>query len=108
GDGRNPALPDTNPLTQTPLPLFRCPSNQAPDLNDVRLNFPLSNYRAVAGPVDYPIFFANLDMGGVMFQNSKIRIIDVADGTSNTLVVGECLFDKQVDKRAAIWPGMGV
>jgi len=78
----------------------------APDLNDVRLNFPMSNYRAVAGPTYYGEFIANKDLGGVMFQNSKIRIIDVTDGTSNTLVVGECLFDKHVEKRAAIWPGM--
>jgi len=106
GDGQNPAAPDTNPPTQTPLRLFRCPSNAAPDLNDVRLNFPMSNYRAVAGALDYPIFFANIDMGGVMFQNSKVRIMDITDGTSNTLIIGECVFDKVVDKRAAIWPGM--
>ncbi len=106
GDGQNPALPSANIYTQTALPLFRCPSNMAPDLNDVRLNFPMSNYRAVAGPTYYEVFIANKDLGGVMFQNSKIRIIDVTDGTSNTLVVGECLFDKHVEKRAAIWPGM--
>jgi prepilin-type N-terminal cleavage/methylation domain-containing protein/prepilin-type processing-associated H-X9-DG protein len=106
GDGQNPALPSTNTYTQTPLPLFRCPSNMAPDLNDARLNFPMSNYRAVAGPTYNQFFYANKDLGGVMFQNSKIRIIDITDGTSNTLIVGECLFDKLVDKRAAIWPGM--
>jgi prepilin-type N-terminal cleavage/methylation domain-containing protein/prepilin-type processing-associated H-X9-DG protein len=108
GDGRNPAQPDTNPDTQTPLRLFHCPSDNAPDLNDVRLNFAMSNYRAVVGPIDLTLlpFTANLDGGGVLFQNSKIRIIDVTDGTSNTLAVGECIFDKHVDKRAAIWPGM--
>jgi prepilin-type N-terminal cleavage/methylation domain-containing protein/prepilin-type processing-associated H-X9-DG protein len=106
GDGNNPASPKTNPYTQTPLPVFLCPSDQAPDLNDVRLNFAMSNYRAVAGPITYPFFVANQDMGGVLFQNSKIRITDIPDGTSNTLIVGECIFDRTVDKRAAIWPGM--
>jgi prepilin-type processing-associated H-X9-DG protein len=28
-------------------------------------------------------------MGGVMYQNSHVRITDVTDGTSNTTVVGE-------------------
>jgi prepilin-type N-terminal cleavage/methylation domain-containing protein/prepilin-type processing-associated H-X9-DG protein len=106
GDGQNPALPSTNAFTQTRLPLFRCPSDTGPDLNDIRLNFAMSNYRAVAGPIAYPTFLTNQDMGGVLFQNSKIRITDIPDGTSNTLALGECLFDKQVDKRAAIWSGM--
>jgi prepilin-type N-terminal cleavage/methylation domain-containing protein len=104
GNGANPALP--NASTQTPLPLFRCPSDTGPDLNPVRLNFAMSNYRAVAGPITYPYFYVNQDMGGVMFQNSRIRISDVTDGTSNTLALGECKFDQLTGKRAAIWAGM--
>ena len=109
GDGANPALPTTNPWTQTPLSLFRCPSDTGPDLNDLRLNFAMSNYRAVAGPLDVQTGFyytPNMDMGGVMFQNSRIRIIDVTDGTSNTLALGECMYDKAMGRKAAIWPGM--
>jgi prepilin-type processing-associated H-X9-DG protein len=104
GNGANPALPDS--YTQTKLTLYRCPSDIGPDLNPIRLNHALSNYRAVAGPITYPIFIVNKDMGGVMFQNSKIRITDVTDGTSNTLAVGECMFDETIDKRAALWAGM--
>jgi prepilin-type N-terminal cleavage/methylation domain-containing protein/prepilin-type processing-associated H-X9-DG protein len=108
GNGQNPALPVTNtsPLTQLPLSLFRCPSDGAPDLNSVRLNFAMSNYRAVAGALDYAIFTPNQDTGGVLYQNSKIRITDITDGTSNTLALGECIFDTVTGKRAAIWPGM--
>ena len=108
GDGQNPALPVTNtsPLTQLPLPLFRCPSDTGPDLNSFRLNFAMSNYRAVAGATDYAIFTANQDTGGVLFQNSKIRITDITDGTSNTLALGECIFDVPTGKWAALWPGM--
>jgi prepilin-type N-terminal cleavage/methylation domain-containing protein/prepilin-type processing-associated H-X9-DG protein len=104
GGGANPAQP--NSLTQTALKVFRCPSDVGPDLNPIRLDFALSNYRAVAGPITYPSFIPDLDMGGVMFQNSKIRITDITDGTSNTLAVGECIFDETSGKRAALWAGM--
>jgi prepilin-type N-terminal cleavage/methylation domain-containing protein len=104
GNGANPALP--NSYTQTKLVLFRCPSDTGPDLDPIRLNFAMSNYRAVAGPITYPFYTHDLDMGGVMFQNSKIRPTDVTDGTSNTLAVGECMFDEQTGKRAALWAGM--
>ena len=104
GGGASPAMPTA--LTQTTLSLFRCPSDTGPDLNPERLFHAMSNYRAVAGPITYPFFTANLDMGGVMWHNSKIRINTITDGTSNTLAIGECIFDAKTGKRAAIWPGM--
>lgn len=104
GGGANPAK--ATPDTQLPLSLFRCPSDPAPDLNSERLNHGMSNYRAVSGPITYPFFFVNQDMGGVMFQNSKIRIVAITDGTSNTTAIGECIFDLKTGKRAAIWAGM--
>ncbi|MGF1582753.1 MAG: DUF1559 domain-containing protein [Gemmataceae bacterium] len=104
GGGANPAQP--NQFSQHPLSLFRCPSDTGPELNHVRLNHAMSNYRAVAGPVTTPAFVPDQDMGGVMFQNSQISIVAIADGTSNTLAVGECVFDDRTQKRAAIWPGM--
>jgi prepilin-type N-terminal cleavage/methylation domain-containing protein/prepilin-type processing-associated H-X9-DG protein len=107
GNGANPALPSHHaPFAQQKLVLFRCPSDPAPDLNPERLNFAMSNYRAVAGPTTFPFFFANQDMGGVMYQNSQVRLTDVTDGTSQTLAVGECIFDQRTGKRACIWPGM--
>ncbi|MCI0685462.1 MAG: DUF1559 domain-containing protein [Gemmataceae bacterium] len=104
GGGASPALPTA--LTQTPLSLFRCPSDHGPPQNPVRLNHAMSNYRAVAGPITYPFFFPDQDMGGVMWQNSRIRFTYISDGTSNTLAIGECIFDERSGKRAAIWPGM--
>ncbi|HEV3203859.1 MAG TPA: DUF1559 domain-containing protein [Gemmataceae bacterium] len=104
GGGANPAQP--NAQTQTKLTLFRCPSDLGPDLNPFRLNHALSNYRAVAGPTFHQWFNPNEDLGGVMFQNSKVRITDVTDGTSNTLAAGECMFNQPVDKWAALWAGM--
>ena len=106
GLGGNPAQPAQHPLSVTRLSVFRCPADPAPDLNSQRLNFGMSNYRAVAGPTTYPFFQENLDMGGTMFQNSAIRLTDITDGTSNTLAVGECIFDLKTGKRACIWAGM--
>lgn len=94
--------------SQTILPVFRCPSDIGPDLNPIRLDHAMSNYRAVAGPASTSngFFIADYDYGGIMFQNSEIKFRDVHDGTANTLVVGECIFDENTSKRAAIWAGM--
>lgn len=104
GGGANPAMPTT--LSQSTLALFRCPTDTGPPLNPQRLNHGMSNYRVVAGPITYPYFYADQDMGGVMWQNSKIPIHQISDGTSNTLAIGECKYDEKTGKRAAIWPGM--
>ncbi len=104
GNGANPAMPTA--LEQTKLTIYRCPADIGPDLNPMRLNFAMSNYRAVAGPYTNPYIYPNQDFGGVMWQNSKIRFGDITDGTSNTLAVGECMYDEPTGKRAAIWPGM--
>jgi prepilin-type N-terminal cleavage/methylation domain-containing protein/prepilin-type processing-associated H-X9-DG protein len=95
-----------NSWTQTPLSVFRCAADTGPDLNPIRANFAMSNYRAVTGPTTYPYYYVDQDMGGVMYQNSRTRITDITDGTENTVVIGECMFDPASDKRAAIWPGM--
>jgi type II secretory pathway pseudopilin PulG len=104
GDGANPALPDI--YSQTQLAIFRCPSDNGPGLNDLRLNHATCNYRAVAGPTTYLAFSDNLDMGGVMFQNSKIKFQHITDGTSNTLALGECILNEATGKKAALWVGM--
>jgi prepilin-type processing-associated H-X9-DG protein len=106
-------------LSQTKLPVYRCPSDLGPDLNPARLDHAMSNYRAIMGPngadvnPSYGFAIVDQDLGGVMFQNSKIRIENISDGTSNTLCIGECMWDGNplgtagdVQKRAAIWVGM--
>ncbi|MDY3559527.1 DUF1559 domain-containing protein [Gemmata sp. JC673] len=100
------------PLTQTRLSVFRCPSDPAPDQNPFRLEeadrqLGLSNYRAVCGTDSSGFFYANEDRNGIMWQNSKVTFTDVTDGTSNTVVIGECFFEQDKTKRkwAAIWAG---
>jgi prepilin-type N-terminal cleavage/methylation domain-containing protein/prepilin-type processing-associated H-X9-DG protein len=105
GGGANPAAPTA--ATSQILKIYRCPSDNGPDLNSFKNNFPTSNYRAVCGWNDNGgAFVTNFDFGGVMFQNSKIRITDITDGTSTTLAIGECLYDDATGKVAGIWPGM--
>jgi prepilin-type N-terminal cleavage/methylation domain-containing protein/prepilin-type processing-associated H-X9-DG protein len=77
---------------QTSLKVFRCPSDLGPDLSAEQGNFAVSNYRATAGTLTTWIYPAAADLGGVMFQNSRIRIEDITDGTSNTTTVGEGQF----------------
>jgi prepilin-type N-terminal cleavage/methylation domain-containing protein/prepilin-type processing-associated H-X9-DG protein len=93
-------------LSQTKLKLFRCPADTGPDINPDRNNHGMSNYRAVAGPYTYPTITINQDFGGVMWMNSKIKLTDITDGTSNTLAVGECMYESPTGRLACIWAGM--
>jgi len=95
-----------NNMSQTKLGLFRCPSDTGPDLNAIRNNHAMSNYRGIAGPYTYPFITLNMDFGGVFWQNSKVKITDIQDGSSNTLCIGECMYDDKTGKTAAIWAGM--
>jgi prepilin-type N-terminal cleavage/methylation domain-containing protein/prepilin-type processing-associated H-X9-DG protein len=99
-----------NMLSQTHVKTFRCPSDLGPDLNPVRQNHAMSNYRAIAGvpktPGEFTYFTANLDMHGIMYQNSKVRAEDVSDGMSETLIVGECRYEGPNGKWATLWAGM--
>jgi prepilin-type N-terminal cleavage/methylation domain-containing protein/prepilin-type processing-associated H-X9-DG protein len=74
---------------QTPLKIYRCPSDPAPVLNTDLGNFAVSNYRATCGTLASVFYTVNQDMGGVMYQNSRVRIVEITDGTSNTTVIGE-------------------
>jgi prepilin-type N-terminal cleavage/methylation domain-containing protein len=110
------------PAMKTVLSVYRCPSDPAPDLNKFRLDqgsdqFALSNYRAICGtgqggqtvapPNGNGAFYPNEDRNGIMWQNSKVKFTDVTDGTSNVVVVGECIFvDSAAGRKwAAIWAG---
>lgn len=104
GGGIQPAPP--NQYTQAKLTVFRCPADLGPDLNPERANHAMANYRAIAGPTTTPWVVVNQDMGGVFFQNSRIKPRQILDGTSNTMIVGECMFDAITGKRAALWAGM--
>jgi prepilin-type N-terminal cleavage/methylation domain-containing protein/prepilin-type processing-associated H-X9-DG protein len=96
----------TAPMGTTELKVFRCPSDNSPNRNPIRGTFATSNYRGVAGSNGPALAYVDWDMGGVMYQNSKIKFEQVTDGSSNTICVGECILDEQSGKAACIWAGM--
>jgi prepilin-type N-terminal cleavage/methylation domain-containing protein len=71
-------------LARTPLKAFVCPSDSDTGLlNSKRGNYGKTNYLANAGNG------AAVDRLGIIFINSRIRIQDILDGTSKTVIVAE-------------------
>jgi prepilin-type N-terminal cleavage/methylation domain-containing protein/prepilin-type processing-associated H-X9-DG protein len=95
-----------NSLSQTILPVFICPTDTGPDLNPFKNNHAKSNYRGICGPYIPTFDIPDTDYGGMLFQNSRVKVTDVRDGTSNTIIVGECALDLQKPWVAASWIGV--
>jgi len=68
----------------TELPVYTCPSNPlvAAGIQPENVTVAFTTYLAVAGT-------NQVARDGVLFFDSKVRLGDVHDGTSNTLLVGE-------------------
>lgn len=112
----NPALLQ---LLQTDLAEMRCPTDDAPVLNDKRTlggqQIGLSNYLGVDGSLLFQhqgrLYNAasvpsNLDTyvggNGIIFFSSRIRMKDITDGTSKTFILGERDY---LYHNAALWGG---
>jgi len=101
------AMADAN--TQTPVSVFVCPSDVGQPLNHRKGDHAKSNYRGISGNETLPLSsFASLTtMNGVIFLNSQVAITHIHDGSSNTIVVGECKLEPgNTGKKACIWAGM--
>ena len=114
------ALNDTTtlvPLLRTRLSVYRCPSDDGPDVNDRRVpnvvnptsgaslgsaQIGLSNYVGVGGSYSFSAFVDPSNFTGVLIPNLTRRIADITDGTSNTLAVGEREYRFH---NAALWAG---
>jgi len=88
----------TKTPAQTPLAVFRCPSDTGPKLNLNRYSYATSNYVAVFGAfydqasVPGQSIVAGSVVGaytGVFGPNSALRLAEISDGTSNTVMIGE-------------------
>ncbi len=100
----------TQTLLQTKIKGYRCPSDTGPDTatsvqfgSNNFFNVALSNYVGCAGwSTPYPIKAD--DSGGVLYGNSQIRLTDITDGTTNTILASERRFRND---HASTWVGVG-
>ncbi|MBA4189136.1 MAG: hypothetical protein C0467_14150 [Planctomycetaceae bacterium] len=78
--------PWTNPAVGVPMKVFTCPQ-------DPRGVLVTTNYPGL-GPVGLTMYLGNCgttgtSYDGVLFTNSNLKMADITDGTSNTIIVGE-------------------
>ena len=100
-------------LTLTALGVFVCPSDAGAAANSYYDGHGKSNYRGVAGgqmpttPVGGGRGLSDVfaPLNGCFWRNSRVRVGDVTDGLSNTLVVGETALDPAREKWGGIWVG---
>jgi prepilin-type N-terminal cleavage/methylation domain-containing protein len=97
GDGLNwfKADPQNLAMMKVLVPTYVCPSAIFPSSRP--FGYAYSNYRGVMGaqPVDDPAanaWMATSMLNGTLIPNGGVAIQDIADGLSNTLMVGESRF----------------
>ncbi len=97
------------PLTQRLLAVYACPSDMGPALNHRKGFHAKSNYRGIMGSTTEPAadYKRLANSNGMLFINSCVSVGDCADGSSSTLIVGECLLEPEPQgRKAALWVGM--
>ena len=101
------ALATPCPNTQRVLGVYVCPSDGGSELNYYKGQFAKSNYRGIMGSITQPTGYYQVPNNGIIYLNSCITASDITDGTSYTMIVGECSLNFQNPMRyGAIWAGM--
>lgn len=102
--------PSNDVLRKTYFPAFRCPSDSGPNSWEIMeednpttviTTLTTSNYVGSFGTegaedicVNPPFPAAQCSGDGIFSHNSKVRLADIVDGTSNTIILGEHRTDR--------------
>lgn len=106
------ANPDSNPgpnaaVTSVNLPGLQCPS----DMNLVlQAGFGTHNYPLNTGTT-YPVSLNNpskVPVTGIFYENSRVRIVDISDGTTTTVCVSETVKSDPTPTGTGFWDGVSV
>src|SRR5207247_1378399 len=79
-----------NPIMNNPVSVFQCPSdnrNLNKQFTDGNCVWVVSSYLGVSGTTGNPTAAPFND--GIFYNNSKVKIAHITDGTSNTMMIGE-------------------
>jgi prepilin-type N-terminal cleavage/methylation domain-containing protein/prepilin-type processing-associated H-X9-DG protein len=97
---------ENSPAIATPVKMYLCPADQAPDAFSVPDAF--GKVRALAAPCSYAGCVGGDESDttgpvgrGIFYRNSATRLGDIADGTSQTLLAG----DRSWANVNGIWAG---
>ncbi|SFI46318.1 DUF1559 domain-containing protein [Planctomicrobium piriforme] len=99
-DLKSPAFDGANTqVSRVPLSIFRCPSDtgRAPSAN-----FGPTSYVICSGSSTNQAVWGGGNTGrsdgtSILYSNSRTAFADVLDGTSNTMVISECLIGKRYE-----------